>query len=86
MAIETIDISKYAVTTAHSIKDLKSNISELKKALDTLPIGTKKYADALAPAEQIISQLSFSHIREIMTVNDSLARFFYETECIRRRP
>ena len=47
MAIETIDISKYAVTTAHSIKDLKSNISELKKALDTLPIGTKKYADAL---------------------------------------
>ena len=47
MAKETIDISKYAVTTAHSIKDLKSNISELKKALDTLPIGTKKYADAL---------------------------------------
>ena len=37
----------------------------------------------ITPAEQIISQLSFSHIREIMTVNDSLARFFYETECIR---
>ena len=32
----------------------------------------------ITPAEQIISQLSFSHIREIMTVNDSLARFFYE--------
>ena len=40
----------------------------------------------ITPAEQIISQLSFSHIREIMTVNDSLARFFYETECIRCRP
>ena len=37
----------------------------------------------ITPAEQIISLLSFSHIREIMTVNDSLARFFYETECIR---
>lgn len=35
------------------------------------------------PAEKIISQLSFSHIREIMTVEDSFARFFYETECIR---
>ena len=35
------------------------------------------------PAEKIISQLSFSHIREIMTEEDSLARFFYETECIK---
>lgn len=37
----------------------------------------------ITPAEQIISQLSFSHIREIMTVNEPFARFFYETECIR---
>lgn len=35
------------------------------------------------PAESIISHLSFSHIREILTVDDPLARFFYETECIR---
>jgi predicted nuclease of restriction endonuclease-like (RecB) superfamily len=34
-------------------------------------------------AEKIISQLSFSHIREIMTVDDPMARYFYETECIR---
>lgn len=34
-------------------------------------------------AGQILSKLSFSHIREIMTVDDKLARFFYETECIR---
>ena len=37
----------------------------------------------VTPAETIISQLSFSHIREILTVDDPLARFFYETECIR---
>lgn len=37
----------------------------------------------ITPAEQIISQLSFSHIREIMTVDEPFARFFYETECIR---
>jgi predicted nuclease of restriction endonuclease-like (RecB) superfamily len=33
--------------------------------------------------EQLISQLSFSHIREILTVDDPLARFFYETECMK---
>lgn len=33
--------------------------------------------------QMIISRLSFSHIVEIMTVDDSLARFFYEQECIK---
>ena len=37
----------------------------------------------ITPAESIISKLSFSHIREMLTVDDPLARFFYETECIR---
>ena len=31
----------------------------------------------------LIEKLSFSHIVEIMTVEDKLARFFYETECIK---
>ena len=35
------------------------------------------------PAEKLISQLSFSHIREILTVDNPLARFFYEIECIK---
>lgn len=35
------------------------------------------------PADKLISQLSFSHIREILTVDDPLVRFFYETECIK---
>ena len=34
-------------------------------------------------ANDILSKLSFSHIREIMTQDDPLARFFYETECIK---
>lgn len=33
--------------------------------------------------QMIISRLSFSHIVEIMTVDDPLARYFYEQECIR---
>ena len=35
------------------------------------------------PAMTLVSKLSFSHIREIMLQDDPLARFFYETECIK---
>lgn len=35
------------------------------------------------PPEVLISRLSFSHIREIMTIDDPLERFFYEFECIK---
>lgn len=37
----------------------------------------------VTPASVLISKLSFSHIREIMLQDDPLARFFYETECIK---
>ena len=37
----------------------------------------------VTPANEILAKLSFSHIREIMTQKDPLARFFYETECIK---
>ncbi|MDE7442927.1 MAG: PDDEXK nuclease domain-containing protein [Muribaculaceae bacterium] len=35
------------------------------------------------PASTLISNLSFSHIVELLTVNDPLIRFFYEFECMR---
>lgn len=35
------------------------------------------------PPEMIVSRLSFSHIREIMSVDDPLARYFYEQESIK---
>lgn len=37
----------------------------------------------ITPADKLISHLSFSHLVEILTVDDPLARFFYETECIK---
>ena len=36
----------------------------------------------VTPPEKLMSNLSFSHIVEILTLDDPLARFFYETECI----
>lgn len=35
------------------------------------------------PATTLISNLSFSHIVELLTVDDPMVRFFYEFECIR---
>lgn len=35
------------------------------------------------PPQNLLEKLSFSHITEIMTQDDPLARFFYETECIK---
>lgn len=60
----------------------------------TKPIGatlshqfTKKSPTAsdlfVTSSESLISQLSFSHIVEIMTVDDPTARYFYETECMK---
>ena len=37
----------------------------------------------VTPAMTLVSKLSFSHIREIILQDDSLARFFYEMECIK---
>jgi predicted nuclease of restriction endonuclease-like (RecB) superfamily len=33
--------------------------------------------------ERLVKHLSFSHIREIMILDDEFERFFYETECIK---
>ena len=35
------------------------------------------------PPEMLINRLSFSHIREIMKIEDPLERFFYEMESIK---
>ena len=33
--------------------------------------------------EILITKLSFTHIRKILTIDDPFERFFYELECIR---
>lgn len=40
-------------------------------------------AGFVTSAETIVSTLSFSHIRELLAIEDPLVRFFYETECIK---
>ena len=48
-----------------------------------LPIHPTPSDKFITSPHDILNKLSFSHITEIMTQNDPLARFFYESECIK---
>lgn len=63
-------IQKYA--TSHKLLP-----PQYEPFADRFPLGFK------TPAETFVSSLSFSHIRELLTIEDPLVRFFYETECIK---
>ncbi|WP_278870903.1 PDDEXK nuclease domain-containing protein [Leyella stercorea] len=46
-------------------------------------IGASMTHQFVTPGRTIISHLSFTHLREIMTLDDPLARYFYEQESIK---
>ncbi len=58
----------------------KSEISPMMSDELISPTLSDKF---VTPADILISHLSFAHIRQLLTVDDPLARFFYETECIK---
>ena len=73
---------------ADYLLDIKSaTASHQSEKSATASHQSEKSATALqkfiTPADTLVNNLSFSHIREIMTQSDPLARFFYETESIR---
>ena len=70
-------LNKKSAMPSHQLEKTKT---ESEKSTEILPTLSGKF---VTPADELISRLSFSHIREIMTVDDPLARFFYETECIK---
>ena len=51
--------------------------------LNTLPICPTPSDKFTTPASSLIANLSFSHIVELLTIEDPLIRFFYEFECMR---
>lgn len=67
--------------TYPQIKDYLTAISPTmsEKSIENNPMTSEKF---VTPPEKLMSNLSFSHIVEILTLDDPLARFFYETECI----
>lgn len=68
--LNTIIRNKYA--TSHKLL-----LPQYETLANHFPIGLQ------TPAETFVSSLSFSHIRELLSIEDPLVRFFYETECIK---
>jgi len=69
---------------AESRGDACINYAEARKRSDEIQQKSATTSHKFkTPAEILVSKLSFSHIREIMTQSDPMARFFYETECIK---
>ena len=69
-----------AISPTASEKSLGKSPTASDKSSQISPTVSDNF---ITPAAELVSKLSFSHIVEILTINDPLARFFYETECIR---
>ena len=74
--LHKLPLSEIYATVSHKLPEIdsfavnKKNAGKLSEQFNT-------------PPEKLVSALSFSHIRELLTIEDPLVRFFYETECIR---
>lgn len=66
--VQNLQLQKSS-TLSHKLNDTEKS-STLSHQLET-------------SGKVLISHLSFSHIRELLTIDDSLERYFYEQECIR---
>lgn len=69
-------------TLSNKLETDSSFISELADNKTNAICATASHKLQTSP-EMIVSRLSFSHLREIMSVDDPLARYFYEQECIK---
>ena len=65
------------------IRQMLSVISSKSNSNLPLPAKTVLPTEFSTPAEVLVSCLSFSHIIELLSIEDPLVRFFYERECIK---
>ena len=80
LAYPQIKVYLTAISPTASKKSLGKSPTASDKSSQISPTLADNF---ITPAAELVSKLSFSHIVEILTIDDPLARFFYETECIR---
>ena len=80
LAYPQIKVYLTAISPTASKKSLGKSPTASDKSSQISPTLSDNF---ITPAAELVSKLSFSHIVEILTIDNPLARFFYETECIR---
>ena len=80
LAYPQIKVYLTAISPTASKKSLGKSPTASDKSSQISPTLSDNF---ITPAAELVSKLSSSHIVEILTIDDPLARFFYETECIR---
>lgn len=80
LAYPQIKVYLTAISPTASKKSLGKSPTASDKSSQISPTLSDNF---ITPAAELVSKLSFSRIVEILTIDDPLARFFYETECIR---
>ena len=71
------------VSSKLNVIDNRKSLPRISSSNDTAQKCSTVSSKFTTPSEILISRLSFSHIREIMTIDDPFERFFYEFECIK---
>jgi predicted nuclease of restriction endonuclease-like (RecB) superfamily len=71
----TLFTIKKSATLSHELSD-----AEIPASIEK---GATPLHEWVTPPHALVSRLSFSHIREMLTISDPVARFFYETECMK---
>ena len=74
-----LDTTRILQTLSAKSKSSRQTASPENKSVQTL----SEQSDILVPADKIISKLSFSHITELLQIDDPLKRAFYEMECMK---
>ena len=73
------DLSIRGLLTTETIQDNDNQLNAIRGSMT--PESEK--SDLTVPVEKLLEKLSYTHIEQLLTVEDELKRTFYELECIK---
>ncbi len=80
---ENYNLSQIRESVSPKLKNTKIRESASPKLFEKLQLSAQDIFDDLVPASKLLNNLSFSHLNELIIVDDKLKRTFYEIECIK---
>ncbi len=78
------ELVEKSATLSHLLTKLQARTIEVEEITsENTPKSATLSHQFCTPPEKLVSLLSFSHIRELLKLDDEMVRYFYETECIK---